>query len=156
MAQLGFTASADNAPEIQNDFAPLPAGWYTATISSAELTTTKAGTGEYIKIRYDITGPSHQGRVVFDNVNIRNPNPVAEKIGREDLERLRLAIGISALSDTDQLIGGNVDIKLTVKKSEEWGESNEVKGIKAGGGGSAAPAPGAAPAAAAKPAGRPW
>jgi hypothetical protein len=35
-----------------NNFEPLPAGWYTCTISQAELKDTKAGNGQYIKLRY--------------------------------------------------------------------------------------------------------
>ena len=34
-------------------FEPLPAGWYTCTISQAELKATKANNGQYIKLRYD-------------------------------------------------------------------------------------------------------
>ena len=41
----------------QRSFDPVPAGWYTAAIAGAELKTTKAGTGNYIAVRFDITGP---------------------------------------------------------------------------------------------------
>lgn len=132
-----------NDEQYQDDggFDPLPTGWYTATVNSAELTPTKAGTGSYIKMRFDITGPSHQGRVVFANININNPNPTAEKIGRGQLRQMRDAIGLPNLTDTDQLIGGDMQIKLTVKKDDQYGDGNEVKGFKSIGGGSAAPAP---------------
>lgn len=112
------------------NFDPLPAGWYTATISQAELKDTKAGTGQYIKLRYDITGPSHQGRVVFGNLNIKNPNPKAEEIGRADLGEIMRAIGLGKVSDTDELIGGQLGIKLAIKEDAQYGASNEVKGYK--------------------------
>jgi hypothetical protein len=121
------------------NFEPLPAGWYTATISQAELKDTKAGNGQYIKLRYDITGPSHQGRVVFGNLNIKNPNPKAEEVGRQQLGDIMRAIGLAKVTDTDQLIGGQIGIKLDVKQDAQYGASNEVKGFKSVSG-SAAPA----------------
>lgn len=130
MAFLDQEYSTDSLPQSTKSFDPLPAGWYSATIGGAELKATKAGNGQYIAVRYDITGPTHQGRVVYGNVNIKNPNPEAERIGREQLGDLMRAIGLARVTDTDQLIGGNLEVKLSVKKSEEYGDSNEVKGFK--------------------------
>ena len=138
-------------------YEPLPAGWYTATINQAELKDTKAGNGQYIKLRYDITGPSHQGRVVFGNLNIKNANPKAEEIGRQQLGDIMRAIGLAKVTDTDQLIGGQIGIKLEVKQDAQYGASNEVKGFKSLSG-SAAPAA-AMPSVSAPAAGKaapPW
>jgi len=140
------------------NFEPLPAGWYTCTISQAELKETKAGNGQYIKLRYDITGPSHQGRVVFGNLNIKNANPKAEEIGRQQLGEIMRAIGLAKVADTDQLIGGQISIKLDIKQDAQYGASNEVRGFKSVSG-SVAPsvtaAPTSAPAATGKAA-PPW
>jgi hypothetical protein len=137
-----------------NNFEPLPVGWYTCTISQAELKDTKAGNGQYIKLRYDITGPSHQGRVVFGNLNIKNANPKAEEIGRQQLGEIMRAIGLAKVADTDQLIGGQISIKLDIKQDAQYGASNEVRGFKSVSG-SVAPAATAAPAPTAKAA-PPW
>ena len=140
------------------NFEPLPAGWYTATISQAELKATKANNGQYIKLRYDITGPSHQGRVVFGNLNIKNANPKAEEIGRQQLGEIMRAIGLAKVADTDQLIGGQLAIKLEIKQDQQYGASNEVKGFKSASG-SVAPAtsmPAPTPAAASGKAAPPW
>ena len=132
MANLGMTFNTAELPQGNTgDFAPLPDGWYSATISSAEIKQTKAGTGSYIAVRYDITGPSHEGRVVFGNLNISNPNAKAEEIGRQQLGDLMRSIGLETVTDTDQLIGGQCQIKLTTRKSEEYGDSNEVRSWKA-------------------------
>jgi hypothetical protein len=130
MAQLLETFSVDALPQSTNNFEPLPAGWYTAVVNGAEIKNTKAGTGQYIAVRYDITGPTHQGRVVFGNLNIKNPNPKAEEIGRQQLGELMRAIGLATVQDTDQLIGGQLSIKLDVRESEQYGASNDVKGYK--------------------------
>ena len=156
MAQLNETFSVDALPVSERNFEPLPAGWYTVVVNGAEIKNTKAGTGQYIAIRYDVTGPTHQGRVVFGNLNIKNPNPKAEEIGRQQLGELMRAIGLSTVQDTDQLIGGQLMIKLDVRESEQYGASNDVKGFKSNG--SAPPAAGvkaAAPVASTKAA-PPW
>jgi len=151
MAFLNEEFNVNELPQGNGNFEPLPAGWYTATISQSELKATKAGNGQYIKLRYDITGPSHQGRVVFGNLNIKNPNPKAEEIGRQQLGDIMRAIGLAKVTDTDQLIGGQIAIKLEVKQDEQYGASNEVKGFKSVSG-SVAPAAASIPVKTAAPA----
>ena len=145
MAFLNEEFNVNEMPQGNGSFEPLPAGWYTGTISQAELKATKAGNGQYIKLRYDITGPTHQGRVVFGNLNIKNANPKAEEIGRQQLGDIMRAIGLAKVTDTDQLIGGQIAIKLEVKEDAQYGASNEVKGFKSVSG-SVAPAAAATPA----------
>lgn len=154
MAFLDQTFSADEMPVSEKSYDVLPAGWYTASITAAELKNTKAGTGQYIAIRCDITGPSHQGRVVFGNLNIRNPNPKAEEIGRQQLGEVMRAIGIAKVQDTDELIGGQLSIKVDIRSSEQYGDQNEVRAFKAIAG-STPPAP-AVKAAAGGKAAPPW
>jgi Protein of unknown function (DUF669) len=150
MALLDETINRSELPVSENNFEALPAGTYLARITEAEIKPTKAGTGKYFKIRYDILGPTHQGRVVYGNLNIRNPNPQAEKIGRQQLNELMTAIGLTQLNDTDQLIGAPLHIKLKVRESEEYGPSNDVSGFKAAGS-SIESAPASAPAASSPP-----
>ena len=145
MALLGTSFNVAQMPQ-SNDYDALPAGNYDCRIANAELCTTKAGNGQYIKVRYDIVGPSHEGRVVFGNINISNPNPKAEEIGHQQLGQLMKAVGLTEVNDTDQLIGHTLNIKLAVKDDLQYGASNEVKGFKAVAG-SKAPAPVNKPAA---------
>ena len=145
MAFLNETYDVATLPQGNSNYEPVPEGWYMATITSAELKDTANGTGQYIKLRYDITGPAHQGRVVFGNINIRNASAKAEEIGRQQLGDIMRAIGIPRVTDTDQLIGGNVQIKVSIRQSEQYGAQNEIKGWKAING--SAPSALAAPAA---------
>jgi hypothetical protein len=156
MAFLDEEFSVDTLPVGNNNFEPLPEGWYNSTITGAEIKPTKAGDGKYIAVKYAITGPTHQGRVVFGNLNIKNASTKAEEIGRSQLGDIMRAIGLAKVTDTDQLIGGNLSIKLSLKTGEYAG--NEVKAFRALNG--AAPtavapfksvAPSATPAKAAPP-----
>ena len=162
MASLGITLNQSELPEGQN-FDPIPEGWYIAQIKSAELKNTKANDGQYIAVQYAVSGPTHAGRVVFGNLNIKNRNSEAERIGMGQLGSVMGAIGLAKIEDTDQLIGGNLQIKVGLSKPQEgYEQRNEVKGWKAIEGGLAPmPAIGAA-GAGAKPAtvpattGAPW
>jgi hypothetical protein len=136
MAFLEQTFSVEDLPVSINNFEPLPEGWYTSAISGAEIKTTKAGNGQYINVKYTILGPTHQGRIVFGMINIKNPNPQAEEIGRQQLGEIMRAIGLAKVSDTDQLIGGNLSIKLKITPANgNYDASNSVSGFKASGNG---------------------
>ena len=158
MANLGEIFDVEFLPQGKTSFDPIPPGWYTVTIASAEVKATKNGTGQYIAIRYDVTGPTHQGRVIYGNLNIRNQSPKAEEIGRQQLGELCRAIGLAKVGDTDQLVGHGLSIKVDIEKSDQYGDKNQVKGFKPIAGGAppraataAAPAATAAPAKAAPP-----
>ena len=162
MAFLTESFDVNQLPQGTSSFDPLPAGWYTANITQAELKATNDGNGQYIKLRYDITGPSHQGRVVFGNLNIKNASAKAEEIGRQQLGEVMRAIGLSRVTDTDQLIGGSLGIKLDIraartddKTGKTYDAANEVRGFRSiNGSAPAAPAP--APAGAPAKAAPPW
>lgn len=140
MASLGITLNQNDLPE-GNNFDPIPEGWYTATIKAAELKNTKANDGQYIAVQYAVTGPTHAGRVIFGNLNIKNRNSEAERIGMGQLGSVMGAIGLPSIQDTDQLIGGNCQIKVGLSKPQEgYEQRNEVRGWKAIEGG-AAPMP---------------
>jgi hypothetical protein len=163
MALLNQSFDAAELPQSTSSFEPIPEGSYNATISQSELRNTNDGTGQYIKLRLDITGPSHQGRVVFANLNIKNQSQKAEEIGRQQLGEIMRAIGLSKLQDTDQLIGGAVNIKLAIRPArtdERTGKSydaaNEVKGYRAISGAAPAASKPVAPSATAKGATPPW
>ena len=120
----------ESLPVSAPAFDPLPAGWYTASISGAEVKNTKSG-GKMISLKYEILGPTHSGRFIFGNLNIRNANPKAEEIGRQQLGDIMRAIGLTHLSDTDDLIGGKLSIKLKLTHSDQYGPGNDIQAWKA-------------------------
>jgi hypothetical protein len=166
MAHLGETFNADDLPTGgTGEYELLPEGLYSAMISKAELTPTKSGTGDKIDLRLDITGPTHQGRVIFAAINIRNQSAKAEEIGRQQLGEIMRAIGLARVQDSDQLVGGQLQIKVKVRQpspddvARGYSQArNDVGGYRAlAGGGLPAPLAATAPApAAATSAKPPW
>jgi hypothetical protein len=69
--------------------------------------------------------------VVFSIVNIKNKSPEAENIGRQQLGSIMRAVGLTRVDDTDQLIGGRLMIKVTIRKQEGYDPTNDVRGYKA-------------------------
>ena len=154
MARLDIGFTADELPESRGDYEPLPEGWYSAEIGDAEIRVTKDGTGQYIRCRYNITGPTKAGRVVFGNLNIMNKSQKAEEIGRQQLGELMRSIGLGRIEDTDQLIGCPLQIKLSIRPAENgYAAQNDVRGFRAPEGGAPAKA---APAASSAKAAPPW
>jgi hypothetical protein len=131
MAFLGETFSTDSLPVSDRSYDLIPEGWYNATITKAELNNTKAGTGQKIDMRYDIVGPTHQGRVVFGTVNVRNQSQKAEEIGRQQLGEIMRAVGLAKINDSDELIGGSICVRVKIRPAENgYDARNEVGGFK--------------------------
>jgi hypothetical protein len=127
----------DNIPTTggePGEYAPLPAGWYSATVADIVEKTTKDGTGEYLNVRLNITGPTHAGRVVFTKLNIVNNSAVAQEIGRKQLAALCDSCGFGVgrrPADTDELIGSDIQVLLSVKPaSNGYKASNDAKEFK--------------------------
>ena len=128
MSNLGFELNDGNAPE-QQDFTPIPAGWYQVTIEKAEAKPTKDGTGAYINLQCKVLGPSYANRVIFGMINYKSKSDQAEVIGKRLLDSLRRAMKIDRLVDTDQFVGGTVEAKIGIQisKDPQYEDKNDIK-----------------------------
>ncbi len=130
MAKLKQIYDVDQLP-VDDTFSPVPDGWYHAQITKSELNPTKDGTGEYIENQWTILGPTHQGRIIFDKINLVNGGPnkeVVERIGQAQLGSLMRAADIGRVDDTDQLIGVECEIKVGLGKPQPgYEQKNEIK-----------------------------
>lgn len=82
-----------------NDFGLIPSGEYTAIIEGAEMKDTRAGNGAYLSLTFQIVGPTHAGRKIWNNLNLDNPNPKAVAIAENDLADICRATGVTSLPD---------------------------------------------------------
>lgn len=158
MTYLQFDAT-QVAP--QQPIEAIPAGVYLAAISESEVVTTKSGSGQMLRLTWDVLEGPMKGRKVFDRLNIANQNPKAEEIGQRQLSTLCHAVGVLQVKETTQLHGRPCQIRVTIRKDEsgQYADQNEVKDYRAINGQApvtAAAAPAPAAAAAAKKAVPPW
>lgn len=154
MADLsGF--NAENVEPQQGSFEPIPAGWYTCMITDSEFKSTKNGNGEYLQLRLDVIDGEYEKRVLFDRLNLNNPNQTAVEIAQRQLSAICRAVGVMTPQDSADLHDKPLRVKVGVRPAGNGYEaSNEVKAYEAvEGGGQAAPAQAAGGGGAAK---KPW
>lgn len=150
---------AANAANAKTDFEPIEAGWYTAIICAPGdgkpmLRDSQTG-GKYLSVSFRVTGPKHEGRYVYNNINLvvkpKAPGEAAakkaqtaESIGRRELAQLCLAAGKPTAHDSAELVDCLLDINVTVGS---WNDKprNEVKAYRPAGGRSSTTVPPTAP-----------
>lgn len=140
---LGGDFDAASVPAPNYD--PLPAGWYAVEIAAAAVKDNKAKTGKYLKLEMVVLDAPHEGRRIFTQINLSNPNAQAVEIGQRELAALAMACGVPALRDSAELLQKQIGVKLKIKTGEGRDPENDVCGYRAIG---TAAAPTAKPAAA--------
>jgi hypothetical protein len=146
MANLsGFDAT--QVPD-QQDFSALPAGQYVVIATASEEKVTKAGTGKYLQITFEVMDGTHKGRKLWARLNLWNPNQTAVDIAQRELKGICMAVGVPRPNDSAELHNKPMLITVDVELDDRRRESNVIKKYE--------PLNGAAPAApAAPPAGAP-
>ena len=153
MALLNFNA---NEVEPNAPFEVIPAGKYNAVIVESEMKATRAGTGRYLKLVFEITDGEFAGRKLFASINLENPNQDAVRIGRAELSAVCHAVNVLDLQDTVQLHNLPMVITVRVKKNQDGEPTNEVRGYEAAAVVRTPAAPPAAPTRPAASATPPW
>ncbi len=127
MANLhGFDATQ---VEPAAKFDPIPAGKYLAVITESEQKPTKAGTGNYLQLTFQIQDGIYKGRILWARLNLDNPNATAVQIARAELSAICRSVGVTAPNDSVEL--HNLPLMITVKcrKRQDTGDiTNEIYG----------------------------
>lgn len=130
--------------EQMEDFTPVPPAQYRAMVTESDVADTKAGNGKLLKLTWTITDGEHQGRKVFDRVNLQNPNARAVEIGRKQLNTICHALGLTHVSDSVEMHDRPCLIEVRIRPAQgDYPPSNEIRGYKPLNS-EAAPAPAAA------------
>ncbi|MEQ9616638.1 MAG: DUF669 domain-containing protein [Phycisphaerales bacterium] len=132
MANLnGFNASEVD-PAV--GFDPVPAGKYLAVITESEMKPTKAGTGSYLQLTFQIVEGECKGRLLWARLNLDNPSAMAVKIARAELSAICRAIGVMVPKDSVELHNLPLVIKVACRKRDDVGGAgeitNEIKGYE--------------------------
>jgi len=137
LGDLKKDADLPGEEDLSDDFGTIPEGWYAAKVNdtSIEETNDSKGTDEfdayYLKLEYEIQGPSYEGRKAWKQITLQNPSEKAEEIGDEELVKLRLALGMAETPEDEKRYIGKV-CQIKIKHEEYKGETQErVKGFRA-------------------------
>ena len=105
----------------------LPAGKYRAQIVESEMRVTKNGMGQFLWLMIDILEGEQQGRKIFDQLNLVNPNPTTVEIAQRTLSAICHATGRMHVSDSEELhlIPMMIQVKIRPPKNG-YGESNAI------------------------------
>lgn len=145
MANIGSFNAADVKPA--EDFSPIPVGDYPAMIVDSDVKPTKARTGHFAELVFEVTEGQYKGRKVWARLNLDNPNAKAVEIAQRELSAICHAVGKMQISDTQELHFKPMVIRVDIEESEGYAPRNAIKSYKAAGAAAQA-AQGNAPAAA--------
>lgn len=146
MAILNFNA---NEVEPSKAFDPIPAGKYIAVITDSEMKETRAGTGRYLQLEFEITDGEFAGRKLWSRLNIENQNAEAVRMARADLSAICRAVNVLTPNDSADLHNLPLVIKVHCRKDKNTGEiTNDIRGYESKA--NYKPEPKPAPAAAAQ------
>jgi hypothetical protein len=83
MANLnGFNA---NQVDPATDFEAIPAGKYVTVVTASEMKPTKNGNGAYLELTFQVIEGEYKNRLLWERLNLDNPNPLTVKIARSEL-----------------------------------------------------------------------
>ena len=129
MANFNYQVTEQQVQTSENDFSPIPAGKYSVYIEDISINETRAGTGQYLRIKLRVAdGQPYANRIIWTYINFQNTNPVAERIGQQKLNQLLLSCGLHVIQDTDELLNRVVQAQVIVREASNGYEaSNDVK-----------------------------
>ena len=88
----------------------------------------KADTGSYLEMRVQILDEEYTGRLVFERLNLDNPNDTAVKIAQRTLADICEAVGVLEVEDSEELHGIEMLVRVGIQPAKgDWGASNVIK-----------------------------
>jgi hypothetical protein len=125
----GFNA-AEVTPQTARTL--LPKGWYTVVISNTTNKINKAGTGSYLELELQVVDGEHNGRRVWDRLNLDNPNQTAVDIAKASLSSICHAVGALTPRTPEDLKDKPLEALIDIQPAKgEYSESNVVRGYQA-------------------------
>jgi hypothetical protein len=129
---MSFGPSGFNANDHEpNDFSPLPAGEYVAAIIESVEKPTRAGTGSYHSLTFQILEGEYKGRQLWTNLNLNNPSRMAVKIASGELSEICRAVNVMHINAMLELHNLPMTITVKLEKRRDTDElKNVIKGYK--------------------------
>ena len=123
MAVLGTRFDATAHDTTQSDYSELPNGIYRLEIEASDVSPTKDGRGTILKATNRVIEPvEYEGRKLFVNFNLENPNAQAQEIGQRQFASLCRAIGVDQVEDSEDLHFKSYTAKIGLGKPSKDGQ----------------------------------
>ncbi len=129
MANLGSTYDASQGDGMEDRNA-LPAGEYPAQITKSEIRENNKKTGSYIWCEFQVIDGPAANRIFWGMYNLWHEKQNTVEIAQREFNSLCRAAGKLQVTDTNELHGLPLRVKLSVKNDEQFGASNTIKGYK--------------------------
>ena len=122
-----------DATQIQPDygFSPLPVGIYDVRITDSEVKQNAAGTGGYLRLKFECVDGINAGGTGFMLINLYSQSEKAKEIAQRQLSAICHSTGILMLQDSVQLHGQVIRVDVRLQADGYGGEKGytEVKNI---------------------------
>lgn len=124
---MSLNLDLSNAKE-STGFDPIPSGQYFVLVDEATVKSTKAGTGEFIAVKFRVLEGPSEGRFIFESYNIKNPNPQAVEIALGKLRGFMRLAGAKELklNSASDLLGMRCDAVVKIKEEVGYGPKNVI------------------------------
>lgn len=122
MVAIQFNA---NEHEATQSYDPVPAGEYKVCITETRMDKNNTG----ITVFYDIIDGDHTGRKLFQWLGFWHSNTNYIEMANRRLSSLCRAVNKMTVSDTDELVGSQLMVKVRIQKKDP--SQNDVTGHSA-------------------------
>lgn len=134
MAKLTRAANVEGNNDT-NSFEAIPAGEYLVAITKSVMADNKKRNGQHLTCHMKIIEGEFKGRILFELMNLDNPNPVAVDIANKTLNGICQACGKVGVEDSNELHNIPMIVVVAVKPGDAVNPpSNKMKGYKKYGG----------------------
>ena len=131
MATLDFDAEG---VEPMGSYELIPAGTEVlAMITDTGMVETQKKDGQYLKVEWEIVEGEYEGRKLWVNLNLDNPNDKAVEIAKRELSSICHATGKVKVGESEDLHGIPCYLKVGIKKGDSKypEDKNVIKEYKA-------------------------
>ena len=102
-------------------------GNYKARIVESSEYENKKKNGRIIELQWQVEGPTHSGRRLWQRINYVHTNATAQLIGQQDLKAITEACRKPhGIKSTEELHGIPMMIRVKIKSDPQYGDKNEV------------------------------
>jgi hypothetical protein len=127
MAHLGFNP-ANVEPPVPIGL--LPKGRYIVACEKSEVKENKKGTGHILMLQFVIQEGEYKKKKIYDYINIKHNNHVAQRVGQQHLAGMCHALGITHLENSQQLHGLPLEVEIGIQEGKDgWESKNIIRGF---------------------------